>query len=248
MGLEMADAACSVSLRAHRYNACSMCRVMLSLGKRRSGGAALCGGVVVAWGTAVEWEGARDSAGGSSTPPGDLLRSVPALRQLLEFAGEQCGSAGFGAGSSGAGQSCTWLGHADSSPGILLEDPAQLWFVGEAASPALCWAAARHGNGIWCVLSRTVRLAGQSSGGWGGTSFPQHGQSVWHALCCVAVEGDCQDSLWDPFSQHVAVQDQLACLPHLLTSMPWGCPGSQALVCRHPALEQVSGMRMVSAS
>lgn len=46
---------------------------------------------------------------------------------------------------------------------------------------------------------------------------------------CVAVKGDHQDSHWDPISQSVARQDQLACLPHLLTSMPWGCPGSRAL-------------------
>lgn len=176
----MADAACSVSLRAHRYKACSMCRVMLSLGKRLcrgvgcpvrgvGGGRGHCSGVGRSRG---------QQAGSPTPPPGDLLGSVPALRQLLEFAGEQCGSAGFGAGSSGAGQSCTWLGHADSSPGILLADPAQLWFAGEAASPALCWAEAQRSNGIWCVLSRTVMLAGQSSGGWSSTGFPQHGQSV----------------------------------------------------------------------
>lgn len=148
MGLEMADAACSVSLRTHRYNACSMCRVMLSLRMRRLGG-----GIPVRGGGGGmgHCSGAGRSGGqraGSPSPPGDLLGSVPALRQLLEFAGEQCGTAGFGAGSSGAGQSCTWLGHADSSPGILLEDPAQLWFAGEAASPALCWAVAQRGNGI----------------------------------------------------------------------------------------------------
>lgn len=38
MGLEMADAACPVSLHAHRYNACSLRREMLSSGKRRFGG------------------------------------------------------------------------------------------------------------------------------------------------------------------------------------------------------------------
>lgn len=68
MGLEMADAACPVSLRAHRYNACSLRRVMLSLGKHHFRGAALCGGV--AWGTAVEWEGAEGSRGAAPLLPG----------------------------------------------------------------------------------------------------------------------------------------------------------------------------------
>lgn len=34
-------------------------------------------------------------------------------------------------------------------------------------SPALCWAAARHGSEILLVLSRTLRLAGQNSSVWG---------------------------------------------------------------------------------
>lgn len=81
-----------------------------------------------------------------------------------------------------------------------------------------------------------------------GTSFPQRGHGVWRAPCCVAVEGDCQDSHRDLVSQWVAIQDQLACLPQLLTGLPWGCPGSRALVCWHCAREQASGMTMVSAS
>lgn len=151
VGLEMADAACPVSLCAHRYNACLPHRVMLSLGKHHFGaggggydypvqGAGMehCNGVGRSRG---QW-------GGNPTPPGVLLSFVPALRQLPEFAGEKCGSAGLGAGSFGAGQSCTWLSHAGSSPGVLLGEPAQFWLVGEAASPALCRAVARHGNGI----------------------------------------------------------------------------------------------------
>lgn len=68
MGLEMADAACPVSLRAHQYNAYSLRRVMLSQGKRHFGGAALCRGV--AWGTAVEWEGAEGNRGAAPLLPG----------------------------------------------------------------------------------------------------------------------------------------------------------------------------------
>lgn len=63
-----------------------------------------------------------------------------------------------------------------------------------------------------------------------------------------AVEGDHQDSHQDLVSQQVAVQDQLDCLPQLQMGLPWGCPISQALGCPHPALEQATGMRMVSAS
>lgn len=79
MGLEMADAACPVSLRAHRYNACSLRRVMLSPGKRCFGG----GYPVLGW-----WHGALQWGG----EEGVLLGSVPALRRLPEFAGEKHGA------------------------------------------------------------------------------------------------------------------------------------------------------------
>lgn len=79
-----------------------------------------------------------------------------------------------------------------------------------------------------------------------GTSFPRRGHSVWRVPCCVAAEGDHQDSHRDLVSQWVAVQDQLSCLPWWLTGLPCGCPGSQAPVCRHCAQEQAPGMRMVS--
>lgn len=99
------------------------------------------------------------------------------------------------------------------------------------------------------MLSCVARLAGQSSGGLGlGTSFPQRGHGVWHVPRRVAAEGDRQDSHRDLVSQRVAMQDQLACLPRLLAGLPSGCPGSRALVCQRHALEQTSGMRMVSAS
>lgn len=86
MGLEMADAACFVSLRAHRYNACSLHRVMLCLGKHHFGGAVLC--EVVAWAIAVDWkgEGIGKQQGDSPAPPRALLGFVSALCQLLEFA------------------------------------------------------------------------------------------------------------------------------------------------------------------
>ena len=100
MGLEMADAACPVSLRAHRYNACSLRRVMLSLGKRRfrgccpvrRGGMGHCSGV----------GRSRGQQGGSPTPPGVSLGSVPALRQLPEFAREKCSSAGLDSPAHGS--------------------------------------------------------------------------------------------------------------------------------------------------
>lgn len=40
-----------------------------------------------------------------------------------------------------------------------------------------------------------------------GISFLQCGHGVWHVPCCVAAEGDCQDSHWDMISHRVAVQD-----------------------------------------
>lgn len=68
VGLEMADAACPVSLHAHRYNACSLCREMLSLGKRcfgelpRAGaGVGHCSGVGRSRG---QWRGQPHSSRG----------------------------------------------------------------------------------------------------------------------------------------------------------------------------------------
>lgn len=81
MGLEMADAACPVSLHAHLYNACSLRRVMLSLGKCRFGGASLYGGGGMGHCSGVGRS--RGQRGGSPTPPGVLLGSVPALRLSL---------------------------------------------------------------------------------------------------------------------------------------------------------------------
>lgn len=63
---------------------------------------------------------------GDPIPHGVLLGSVPALCQLPEFARGKCVSVTLGSGSSGAGQSCTWLSHAGSNPEVFLGHPAQL--------------------------------------------------------------------------------------------------------------------------
>lgn len=134
------------------------------------------------------------------------------------------------------------------APGSSWGGPAQLWLAGEAASPALCWAAAQHGNGILACAEPCCETGRAELRRMGlGTSFPQRGHGVWHVLCCVAAEGDRQDGHRDLVFQRVAVQDQLSCLPQLLTGLPWGCPGSRALLCQHHALEQTSSMRMVNA-
>lgn len=58
VGLEMADAACPVSLCAHRYNACLPHRVMLSLGKHHFGAG---GGIRLP--CAGGWHGALQRSG-----------------------------------------------------------------------------------------------------------------------------------------------------------------------------------------
>ena len=216
-GLEMADAACPVSLCARRYNLLAAQGGCCPRESSTSGGC----GVWRGWRGALRWGGKEQGAAGGGAPLQLAFRRVLCLPYASCLSLPGTSAVGLGAGSSSAGQSCAWLGHAGSSPGFLLEDPAQLWLVGEAASPALC-RAARLGDGIWRCK------AGRAELGWLGlgASFPQHGHGVRRVPCCVAAEGDPWDSHQNLVSPQVAVQDQLARLPQLLRSLPWGCRGS----------------------
>lgn len=125
MGLEMADAACPVSLHAHRYNACSLRGVMLSLGKCRFGGASLCGGGGIEHCSGVGRS--KGQQGGSPTPPGVLLGSVPALR--LSLLGRRAVRQGWEQGA------------------LVLDSPAR-GLATLALAPGSSWGIL-HSSGLW---------------------------------------------------------------------------------------------------